>query len=140
MTDEKKPSKFGLGLLIGTMLGAISGLLFAPKSGKETREKMAKKIHQLRKLFAEKEIDKKVKEIFGEVTEEGKKLYLMAKEELIKKLAELKKTIEEIDKEEYIEKVEQVIKKLQKQTKREIREMEKLKNHLAKEWKKLELH
>lgn len=37
--NSKKPVKhFGTGVLLGAAAGAIAGLLFAPKSGKETRE------------------------------------------------------------------------------------------------------
>lgn len=30
--------KFGLGAVVGTMIGSVTGILFAPKSGKETRK------------------------------------------------------------------------------------------------------
>ena len=35
--------KFGLGLLLGAVAGVVGGILTAPKSGKETREDLAKK-------------------------------------------------------------------------------------------------
>lgn len=137
MTGREKSSKFGLGLLIGTIIGAVSGLFLAPKPGKETRKEVKEKLDQLRKLLKEREVDKRVKEIFGEVTEEGKKVYHQAKEQLIKKLAGLKKTVKEINKEEYGEKVEEVVKKIQKQTRQKAQPMEKLKKQLLKEWGKL---
>jgi len=133
----KKSSKFGLGLLLGTVIGGITALFLSPNTGEENREIVAKKINELRKLLEEKEVDKKVKEIFGEVTEEAKNLYMRAKEELIEALARLKESIENIDREKYMSVVEDVMKKVQKETKREVKQLEKLKNHLLEEWNKL---
>ena len=38
---------FVKGLLIGGLIGAVAGILFAPKSGKETREDIARKADEL---------------------------------------------------------------------------------------------
>lgn len=133
----KKSSKFGLGLLLGTVIGGITALFFSPNTGEENREIVAKKIQDLRKLMEEKEVDKKVMEIFGEVSDEAKALFLKAKEELIAGLATLKESVENIDREKYIKVVEDVMKKVQKETKREVKQLEKLKNHLLEEWNKL---
>lgn len=38
MTDKKKGGAFIKGTIFGAALGAIGGILFAPKSGKETRK------------------------------------------------------------------------------------------------------
>src|SRR5450830_312811 len=106
MADEKKSSKFGLGLLIGTVLGGLASFFLSPKSGKENRKEVVKKVKQLKKLLEEKEIDKKVKEIFGEVSDEAMKIYTQAKEWLIEDLAQLKDEVEHIDKEKYTTAVE----------------------------------
>jgi gas vesicle protein len=137
MDDQKKASKFGLGLFIGTVVGGLAALFLSPKSGKENRELVMKKAKQLRKLLEEKEVDKKVKEIFGEVSEEARSLFLLAKEEVIKGLASLEEAVEKIDKEKYIKIVEDAVKKVKKETKKEVKGMEKLKDHLLKEWSKL---
>lgn len=138
MTDtNKKSSKFGLGVLFGMIVGGITALFLSPGSGEENRAVVAKKIKELQKLMEEKEIDKKVVEIFGVVTDEAKTLYLKAKEELIHGLANLKEAINEIDKEKYIAEVEKVMKKLQKEAKKDVKQMEKLKETLIKDWHKL---
>jgi len=137
MTDDKKGSKLGLGLLIGTVLGGIAAFFLSPKSGEENREMVAKKVKQLEKLLKEKEIDKKVREIFGEVSEETVKLYNQAKAWLIEDLAQLKETVENIDQEKYKKAVDDVMKKVQKEVKKDTKELEKLKNQLMKEWNKL---
>jgi gas vesicle protein len=38
MSKDKTTSKFAIGTILGVVAGAIAGILFAPKSGKETRE------------------------------------------------------------------------------------------------------
>lgn len=59
-----KGKKFGLGILIGAAAGVVTGLLTAPKSGKETRQDIKDKAGDLRgaaerKLKdAHKELDK----------------------------------------------------------------------------------
>ena len=46
--------KFALGAFIGAALGAVGGLLFAPKSGKETRADIAKKAGEAKDFTVEK--------------------------------------------------------------------------------------
>ncbi len=40
MSDKDSSPGFGIGLILGIVLGAAIGFLFAPKSGKEMREMM----------------------------------------------------------------------------------------------------
>lgn len=139
MADDQKSSKFGIGVLIGTLLGGLAALFLSPTTGEENRELVAKKVKQLEKLLEDAELDKKLKSIFGETTEEVKMVYLQAKKEIIKKLAALKEAIDSIDKEKYEKVVHETVDLLKKEVKREGHEMEKLKEELLKEWKKLEV-
>ncbi len=74
MSKEKKS---GLGkFLVGAGIGVGLGMLFAPKSGKETREELKKKMDDLvakaKKLDAEdvkKKIEKKIEEIKNDLKE-----------------------------------------------------------------------
>lgn len=138
MADDQKSNKFGIGLAVGAILGGIAALFLTPTTGEENRKLVAKKIKELEKLLADEHLDEKVKEIFGEVTDEAKDLYLKAKKEIIKKLAELKETIESIDKKKYEEVVRETVDILKKEAKHGGKEMEKLKEELMNEWKKLE--
>ncbi len=54
------------GLLIGGLVGAAIGILYAPKSGKETREDICKKSEELMA---------KAKEEYQQVVDKSKKAY-----------------------------------------------------------------
>lgn len=136
--DQKSSNKFGLGLALGAVLGGIAALFLTPTTGEENRKLVAKKAKELEKLLADEHLDRKVREIFGEVTDEATELYLNAKKEVIKRLAELKETIESIDKDKYEAVVKDTIDILKKEAKREGKEMDRLKAELMGEWKKLE--
>ena len=131
-------SKFGLGVALGTVLGGIAAFFLSPNSGKENRKMVAKKVKELEKLLEDKNVDQIVKDIFGNVSEESTKVFLQAKKELIKRIAELKETIENVDKEQFMEMVDDVVKKVQSEAKHEAKEMTKLKEHLLKEWSKMQ--
>ncbi len=108
---SKNSGKLLLAGIVGALAGAIGGLLLAPKSGKETREdiaKMAKDIADQLKSgsVATKE---KVKEVFGEVTEEAKMKYMGIRDALYAKVAAVKSAGEEIDKERYAQIVDDVV-------------------------------
>jgi len=137
MSDTKSSSKFGLGLLFGALVGGLATFFLSPASGPENRKLVAKKIKDLEKLLADSDLEKKVKEIFGEATEEGTVVYKKAKKEFIKALAETKGTIESLDKEKVGEVAHETVEILKKEVKHEGKEMDKLKSELAKEWKKL---
>ena len=123
---DNKKTKFGLGVLLGTIIGGITALFLSPKSGKENREAVAKKIDELKRILEEEKVDEKLKEI-----------YLKAKNWLIEELAQLKETVKNIDYEKYQKAVNKVMLRVKKETKKGAKEIEKLKKQLLKEWEKL---
>ena len=134
--DEKRSSKFGLGLLLGAVGGALAGIFLSPKSGKAMRKDAKKKYDELMKLMKDKEMDKKVQDIFGKVTAETKKLYEQVKEELVSQLAQMKK---DIDKNTYVKQVENAVDSLKSPlSKQSVSAAKKLKDSLSKDWTKLE--
>lgn len=137
MSDDKKPSFFGLGVVFGTVIGALTAFFLLPSSGKKNREEVAKKVKELKRLLQEHELDKKVKEIFGEATEEVKNFYLNTKDKVIEKAAELKEKVSEIDKEKYAKLVEATVRELKKEAKYTEKILEKLEKNLAEDWKKI---
>ncbi|MCL2280399.1 YtxH domain-containing protein [Candidatus Saccharibacteria bacterium] len=52
--DKSSGGKFFLGALIGGAVGAVAGLLTAPKSGKETRADIKKKADDTKKAAGKK--------------------------------------------------------------------------------------
>jgi gas vesicle protein len=72
----KSQVHFFKGLLIGGALGALAGILFAPKSGKEMRYDIKKKGNEIVKDGKEFYADAstKAKEIIGEVKHQAKEL------------------------------------------------------------------
>jgi gas vesicle protein len=135
--DNQKKSRFGLGLLIGSIIGGLTALFFAPKSGKELREDVKKKIKELERLLAEKELDKKAKKMMEELSEEAKVLYEKAKTWLIEELAQLKKEVENINWQDYQKTVAKIISRLKKEAKKEGKEIEAVRKRLLKNWQKM---
>ena len=76
--EEQEETKFNFfkGLLIGGALGALAGILFAPKSGKELRSDIKEKGNKILKdgkdIYAD--ASTKAKEIIGEVKHQAKDL------------------------------------------------------------------
>ncbi len=81
----KSANSFLTGLLTGAAIGGILALLYAPKSGKETRE-------QLKTRF--NELETELENLKGKASQKTGKI----KEELAKKLADLQREIENLSK------------------------------------------
>ncbi|MFZ2206627.1 MAG: hypothetical protein WA061_06205 [Microgenomates group bacterium] len=137
MSDSNSSSKFGLGLLFGAVAGGLAAFFLSPKSGPENQKLVAKKVKELEKLLVDTDLEKKVKEIFGEATEEATIVYKKAKKQFIQALAEAKQSVDSFDKEKVAEVANETVEILKKEVKHEAKEMEKLKAELSKEWKKL---
>jgi gas vesicle protein len=60
MADRNGGSGFAIGLLVGAALGLAVGFLFAPQSGKETRQMLRDKAEAARERATE--VSKKVRE------------------------------------------------------------------------------
>jgi gas vesicle protein len=64
--SNRDTSSFLTGLLVGAVVGLAIGFLYAPKSGKETREMLKEKAAVLKEKATE--VVKKVKQTAGEAT------------------------------------------------------------------------
>jgi len=83
------PDRFGdfvKGLLIGGAIGALLGIIYAPKSGKETRKELAKKAEELAKKA--EELKEKAKAEFAQAKEKGKEVYDVAARKIRSSLKE----------------------------------------------------
>ena len=81
----KPGNSFLTGLLTGAAIGGIIALLYAPKSGKETRE-------QLKNKFTE--LEKELENLKGQASQKTGKI----KDDLAQKLADLQREIENLSK------------------------------------------
>lgn len=73
--------KVAIGATIGLIVGAVAGVLLAPKAGKETRDDLAKTIHELPDKAQElsDKAHKVVAEATGKITEETQKIFCAEK-------------------------------------------------------------
>ncbi len=134
--NSQKKSNFGLGVLIGAALGSVAAFFLSPKSGKENREMIMKKLESIKKLLKEKSLDEIVLEIFGKVTDEGKRLYTVARDEMNTRLDAMKETVEDIDKEKYTQLVDDVIERVKNETDATKERLAKLQDFMMNRWGK----
>ena len=79
----KPISSFITGLLAGVAIGGVIALLYAPKSGKETREQLKQKLEELEKEF--ENLKGKAKEKSGQI-----------RKDLADRLSELQREIDSL--------------------------------------------
>ncbi len=79
---------FLIGLLVGGIIGAAVGFLFAPQPGKETREQIKGKTEEL--IARGKEIVEEGREVVREAVEEGKEATAKVRADLEAKFGEEK--------------------------------------------------
>ena len=101
MDEELK--KIGGAFLIGGAIGAVIALLYAPKSGKQTRRDISKKARRIKREtvdLVEDTIDNihdfasDMKDKVSDIIDKGKDLSDSAKREVIKNLEQGQKAIE----------------------------------------------
>ena len=73
MSDKDGSGSFAIGFILGAVVGVAVGFLYAPKSGRETRELIKEKAEE-------------VKEKAEEVTEKAKEAAAVAKKKVEEKL------------------------------------------------------
>ena len=128
----EKKSNLGIGIVIGAALGAIAATFITPKSGKEMRKVASSKMKKIKKMLDEGELQERIRYMYGEVTDEGMKLYREARTELVKKIDAVK---EEIDDKKYAELVDEVMDHLKSRAALAKEKLATLKGQLMDEWK-----
>jgi len=78
---KKQTKELVIGTTLGIVAGAIAGVLLAPKSGKETREDIAKYMHEMKDKIAEElhKAGKVTKEKYNEIVAKVVKVYEVEK-------------------------------------------------------------
>jgi len=136
---SKTTGKFFLAGLFGAVAGALGGLLFAPKSGKETREDISKLANKLVRAVKTEvnDTENRVNEVFGEATKNAKDKYDEITSRVMEKVAAVKSAGEEIDKEKYGMIVEDVVSEFRDDFDATKNGATKLANQLKKDWLKI---
>lgn len=128
--DDKKASRFGLGLVIGSVIGSIAGLLLSPRTGKQNRAMFNKKMKEWKKMMESGELESKVKEIFGDVSDESVRMYATVREQVMQGI----ETLKHMDGDDYARMVQNVIDEVKKGGKLNAVKMRRLKESFIKDW------
>ncbi|MFZ2153420.1 MAG: YtxH domain-containing protein [Microgenomates group bacterium] len=136
---SKNKSGFFLAGLIGALAGAVGGLLLAPKSGKETRQDIARLAADISKRIKTEtnETKERVKDVFGKATEEATDKYNQVKNAVVGKVATLRTAGENIDKDKYAKVVDDVVAEFKDDFRSSKSGAEKIVGYLKKDWEKL---
>ena len=130
---DQKNSRFGIGLVIGSVIGSIAALLLSPRSGKQNRDVINKKMEDWKKMWESGELEKRVDGIFGEVSEDTVKMYATAREKVMQGIEQMK----HMDGDEYAKLVQKVIEEVKKHAKVKVEKLIKLQESLIREWPEL---
>jgi len=137
MTNKK--GKFFLAGIIGAIVGGLSGLLFAPQSGKKTRKDvalMAKNIADQIKGSAT-DTQKRVEQVFGQATDKARETYRKIQSSLSSKIASLKTAGKLVDKDKYGQIVDDVVAEFKTDLQATKDGAKKMADQLKKDWVKV---
>lgn len=132
------PLSAGLGLAIAMALGATLGVLFAPKEGSETQKDIMEKAQHLAKKFKKSraDIQKSVKNIFGEVSDELEKNYLELQGNILAQWDHIQDKAE-LTQRKYNEIVSEKTKEFSRSKKWSEKIIKKLQENFVKDWNEL---
>jgi gas vesicle protein len=131
-------SRFSWGVVVGAVLGGAAAYFLSPRTGRENREMAKKRLEELREKMKESDIEKMSKDIFGKVTEEGKRLYAEARTELNARLDDFKAKAEDVDYAKYRVVVDEVVERLSAEKDATQERLKKLQEYLLSRWDKVE--
>ena len=135
--NKKKSSFFGLGVLLGTILGGLTAFFLSPKSGSENRKMVGKRLHELEVKLEEADLPGKVTEIYGNVSEEGKEVYKKVRKEVVQRLHEWHERMEEVDTEKYKKMVAGVVSEVKEDTVTTGEKLQKIGESFLSDWNKI---
>ncbi len=126
MTDQKGSGKFGLGLIFGAVVGAVTALFLTPTTGEENRKHALEMYEKVKQMVQEGEIEEKARELFGDVTEEGMRLIAEVRSEMLTRLDEIKTDLDALDTQKLTKYVEDTVATVGARVKASAKDIEKL--------------
>lgn len=137
--SENKKGNFFLAGLFGAIVGAVGGLLFAPQSGKKTREEIAKMANSIysKLQISAKELGDRTSDVFGTASKIAKQKYTEVSKAVANKAASVKKAGHAIDKGKYGKIVEDVVDEFQDDFVATKQGAKKIATQLKKDWQKV---
>ncbi len=111
---SKEMNSFFKGLAFGAVVGAVAGVLLAPKSGEETR--------------------KDIQKLAGNLKDKAVDVYSEAKEKVEKKVKSLKALGNKIDETKYVTLVNEIVDEYKKKDVLNTTSAKKLSTQLKKDW------
>lgn len=126
--------KFGLGVLIGTVIGGLTAFFLSPNSGPENREMVMRKLKKVMKWLEEADIPAHVKEIYGTVSEEGVRLYERTRKEMMVRMKQVEKVVDNFDYEKYKNLVHDSVDAVKTDADEIAKRADKLKKFLVERW------
>lgn len=133
MVMDQKNNRFGIGLVIGSVIGGLAAFLLSPKSGKENRDMLNKKMDDWKKMWESGELEKRVNDIFGEVSEDTVQMYATTREKVMQGIDQMK----HMDGDDYAKLVQKVIDDVKKHAKVKAEQIIKLQESLIRDWPEL---
>lgn len=138
MTQHTSMGSKVLGLAIAGLVAGAVGLLFTTERGREIREEVSDKAKELAKKFEHRreEIQKNVKEIFGEVTDDLERAYIDVRSLALTAMDELKER-GQLTKVKYEAAIADIVEDFAKERDLSKKETENLKKSLVGDWDSL---
>ncbi len=127
--------------LLAGVLGAVTGLLFAPKTGKETRKEVKRIADVVAKKMKKGELETKkvVEDVFGNQGQAAVAKYEQVKKEVAARVAEIVEAGKTISKDKYGTVVDEVVTEFKSELGKAKGGVAKLAKYLKSDYKKVEM-
>ncbi|MCR4326881.1 MAG: hypothetical protein NUV52_04485 [Candidatus Roizmanbacteria bacterium] len=129
--------KSGMVFMLGAALGALAGMLLAPKSGKKNREWVQQKVVELNITLKKSGVDKDIKQFFAEKSDETTELYNEVKDSVLTRAAHLYKEAGKLTEEDYSAAIEKTLMHFKKNLETSKAKLVPLRAHFKNQWKNI---
>lgn len=129
-----KKLKIPKGFILGALVGGVSALLFSPRSGRENRKLIEKKIKELEIKLRDPKNAEEIQKLLMKVTKDAPAKYVEIKKEIIKNFNKAKIALEKIEYTKYVDMIDKIVQEVLKTTKTSEKAILDIKNKLLSLW------